>query len=103
MIITGLHFQFAKIYLDKEGIHIWTILIQKTEGGIHIMKLFVRGPEQTNYRRQLNSYPFISISSIKPGDTLYGLNADYHVDRVEYSKSDLIVYATKTQIQERMH
>ena len=89
MIITGLHFQFAKIYLDKEG--------------IHIMKLFVRGPEQIRYRRQSYSYPSTPTSNIKPGDTLYGLNADYHVDRVEYSKSDLIVYATKTQIQERMH
>lgn len=62
------------------------------------MKLFVRGPEQTNYCRQLNSYPFISISSIKLGDTLYGLNVEYYVDKVEYSKSDLTVYVTKTQI-----
>lgn len=74
------------------------MFIQKIKGGIHIMKLFVKGPEQTNYRQQLNSCPFISISSIKPGDTLYGLNVDYHVDKVEYSKSDLTVYATKTQI-----
>lgn len=72
---------------------------QKIEGGIHIMKLFVRGPEQTIYHRQLYSYPAIPTKSgIKPGDTLYGLNVDYYVDKVEYSKSDLAVYATKTQI-----
>lgn len=69
------------------------------------MKLFVRGPEQMRYHRQLNNYPSIlSKSGIKPGDTLYGLNVDYHVDKVEYSKSDLAVYATKTQIfHERMN
>lgn len=72
---------------------------QKIEGGIHIMKLFVRGPEQTRYHRQLNNYPSIlSKSGIKPGDTLYSLSTDYYVNKVEYSKSDLIVYATKTQI-----
>lgn len=63
------------------------------------MKLFVRGPEQMRYRRQSFNYPAIpSKSEIKPGDTLYGLNADYYVDKVEYSKSDLTVYATKAQI-----
>ena len=67
------------------------------------MRLFVKGPAQNDYHRQSFNYPSTPTSNIKPGDTLYGLNADYHVDRVEYSKSDLIVYATKTQIQERMH
>lgn len=62
------------------------------------MRLFVRTPEQTKYRRQSFNYPSTPTSVIKPGDTLYSLNADYHVDKVEYSKSDLAVYATKTQI-----
>ena len=60
------------------------------------MKLFIRGPEQMRYHQQSYNYPSTSISDIKPGDTLYGPNADYHVDRVEYSKSDLTVYATTT-------
>ena len=71
---------------------------QKIEGGLHIMKLFIRGPEQMRYHRQSYSYPSTPTSAIKPGDTLYSLNAEYYVDKVEYSKSDLIVYATKTQI-----
>lgn len=63
------------------------------------MKLFVRTPEQKDYHRQSHNYPAIpSKSEIKPGDTLYSLNADYYVDKVEYSISDLTVYATKTQI-----
>lgn len=62
------------------------------------MKLFVRGPEQMRYHRQLDSYTSIPTSVIKPGDTFHSLSADYHVDRVEYSKSDLAVYATKVQI-----
>lgn len=61
------------------------------------MKLFVRTPERKEYHRQLYSIPSMS-QDIKPGDTLYSLTADYHIDEIEYSKSDLIVYATKTQI-----
>lgn len=61
------------------------------------MKLFVRTPEKNNYQLQLYSLPSIS-PAIKPGDTLYSLTADYHIERVEYNKSELIVYATKTQI-----
>lgn len=62
------------------------------------MKLFVRTPGQKDYHQQLYNFPTIPISGIKPGDTLYSLMADYHIDRVEYSKSDFTVYATKTQI-----
>lgn len=63
------------------------------------MRLFVKGPAQNDYHRQSFNYLAIPAKSeIKPGDTLYSLNADYHVDRVEYSKSDLTVYATKTKI-----
>lgn len=61
------------------------------------MKLFIRTPERKDYHRQLYSIPSMS-QDIKPGDTLYSLTADYHIDEIEYSKSDLIVYATKTQI-----
>lgn len=63
------------------------------------MKLYVRTPEQKDYHRQSYNHPAIpDKSEIKPGDTLYSLSADYYVDKVEYSKSDLTVYATKTQI-----
>lgn len=61
------------------------------------MKLFIRTPERKDYHRQLYRIPSMS-QDIKPGDTLYSLTADYHIDEIEYSKSDLIVYATKTQI-----
>ena len=62
------------------------------------MKLFVRRTDQVEYHRQY-SYPSIPAKSeIKPGDTLYSLWADYHIDKVEYSKTDVTVYATKTQI-----
>lgn len=62
------------------------------------MKLFVRTPGQNDYHRQLYNYPAIPPSEIKPGDTLYSLMADYYIDKVEYDKSELTVYATKTQI-----
>lgn len=61
------------------------------------MKLFVRTPERKDYHRQLYSLPPISPET-KPGDTIYSLTADYHIEKVEYSISELIVYATKTQI-----
>lgn len=61
------------------------------------MKLFVREPRQKEYHQQSHSHPFIP-AEIKPGDTLYSLRADYYVDWAEYGKSDLTVYATKTQI-----
>lgn len=61
------------------------------------MKLFIRTPERKDYQRQLYSLPSI-LPAVKPGDTLYSLTADYHIEKVEYSKSELIVYATKTQI-----
>lgn len=61
------------------------------------MKLFVRTPSQKEYYNQQRCHPCVP-AEIKPGDTLYSLNADYHVDKVEYSKSGLTVYATKTQI-----
>lgn len=62
------------------------------------MKLFVRTPWQKDYHRQLNNYPAIPTFGIKPGDTLYSLRANYHINKVEYDQSELTVYATKTQI-----
>lgn len=63
------------------------------------MKLYVRAPGQEKYHRQSCNYPGLpEKSEVKPGDTLYSLSADYYVDKVEYSKSNLTVYATKTQI-----
>lgn len=61
------------------------------------MNLFVRTPDQKKYHRQSYDYPALPIG-VKPGDTLYTLWADYHVDKIEYRKSDITVYATKTQI-----
>lgn len=64
------------------------------------MKLFIRTPERKNYHRQFYSIPSMP-QDIKPGDTLNSLTADYHIDKIEYSRSKLIVYATKTQISNR--
>lgn len=61
------------------------------------MKLFVRTPERKEYQRQLYSLPPI-LPETKPGDTIYSLTADYHIEKIEYSKSELIVHATKTQV-----
>lgn len=63
------------------------------------MKLYVRAPGQEKYHRQSYNYPGLpGKSEVKPGDTLYSLSSDYYIDKVEYSKSDLTVHATKTQI-----
>lgn len=60
------------------------------------MKLYVREPERKEYHRQLYNCPsLLSKSEIRPGDTLYGLAANYYIDKVEYSISDVTVYATK--------
>ena len=64
------------------------------------MKLFIRTPERKDYHRQFYSIPSMP-QDIKPGDTLNSLTADYHIDKIEYSRSELIVYATKTQISNR--
>lgn len=60
------------------------------------MKLFIRRHGQKEYPYQSHSFPFIG-KEIKPGDILCISRSDYHIDRVEYGKSDLIVYATKIQ------
>ena len=60
------------------------------------MKLYVRESEQKEYHQQLYNCPSVSTKSeIKPGDTLYSLTSSYHVNKVEYSKSNLTVYATR--------
>lgn len=66
------------------------------------MKLYVREPEQKEYHWQLYNCPSVSTKSeIKPGDTLYSLTSSYHVNKVEYSKSNLTVYATKMAFVKR--
>lgn len=63
------------------------------------MKLYVRTLGHEKYYKQSYNHPGLpEKSEIKPGDTLYSLSADYYVDKVEYSKVDVIVYATKSQI-----
>lgn len=61
------------------------------------MKLFVKVHGQNDYHQ--TSYGYLAMPvppGIKPGDILYSLRTEYHVDKVEYSKSDLVVYATKS-------
>lgn len=61
------------------------------------MKLFVKVHGQNDYHQASYRDPVIPVAAgIKPGDVLYSLRTEYHVDKVEYSKSDLVVYATKT-------
>lgn len=61
------------------------------------MELFVKVHGQNDYYQKSYRDPVIPVSAgIKPGDALYSLRTEYHVDKVEYSKSDLVVYATKT-------
>lgn len=61
------------------------------------MKLFVRANGQNDYYQKSCGHLAIPVlPGIKPGDILCSLRTKYHVDKVEYSKSDLVIYATKT-------
>lgn len=64
------------------------------------MKLYVRELPQKQYHYQSYGYPPLhldQVKNIKPGDEWLMLKNIYHVDKVQYSKRELYVYATKTK------
>ena len=62
------------------------------------MKFYVRELLQKQYHYQ-SSNSFQKNITPKPGDVIHSHWSDYHIDKVTYSKSGLIVYATKTELQ----
>lgn len=63
------------------------------------MKFYVRESQQEQYHYQPYDQPRgLSLYQIKPNDTWCSHWADYHIDKVTYSKDELIVYATKTPL-----
>lgn len=63
------------------------------------MKFYIRELPQKQYHYQSSGINLPKNTIPKPGDTYHDHWTDYHIDRVTYSKSELIVYATKTGIQ----
>ena len=62
------------------------------------MKFYTRELPQKQYRESTDIPKLPSKCEIKPNDTWYGHNGDYHIDKVEYTKDELKVYATRTPI-----
>lgn len=61
------------------------------------MNFYVRELPQKQYHYQSYDHPILPKNhEIKPNDEWHGIWADYHIDKVEYSKRELKVYATKT-------
>ena len=61
------------------------------------MKFYVRTLPQKQYHKQMLDKPILpSKREIIPNDTWCSHLANYHIDKVTYSKDELIVYATKT-------
>ena len=63
------------------------------------MKFYVRTLPQKQYHQQMSDKPILpSKCEIRPNDTWCSYFADYHIDKVTYSKEELTVYATKTPL-----
>lgn len=63
------------------------------------MKFYVRTLSQKQYHQQMSDKPVLpSKYEIRPNDTWCSYWADYHIDKVTYSKDELVVYATKTPL-----
>lgn len=64
------------------------------------MKFYVRELPQKQYHYQVSDHPILPVKAkeIKPGDTWCSIWNDYHIDRVEYSKDELRIYATKSKL-----
>lgn len=63
------------------------------------MKFYVRESNREQYHYQSYDQPRVmSQYQIKPNDTWCSHWADYHIDKVTYSKDELCVYATKTPL-----
>lgn len=65
------------------------------------MKFYVRELPQKQYHYQPPEICLPKNTTPKPGDTYHDYWSDYHIDRVTYSKDELVVYATKTGLQKR--
>lgn len=65
------------------------------------MKFYVRELPQKQYRESTEMPILPSKCEFKPNDIWYGHFGDYLIDKVEYSKGDLKVYATKIPIAKR--
>ncbi len=63
------------------------------------MKFYVRELPQKQYHQQMSDKPILpSKCEIKPNDIWCSYWADYHIDKVIYSKDELVIYATKTSL-----
>lgn len=63
------------------------------------MKFYTRELPEKKYSCQKNNIPSEKITmSLIPGDRLCAKQYDYHIDRIEYSKNDFKIYATKTKL-----
>ena len=63
------------------------------------MNFYVRELPQKQYHYQPYDHPILpSKCEIKPNDEWYSIWANYHIDKIEYSKGAFKVYATKTPL-----
>ena len=65
------------------------------------MKFYVRELPQKQYHYQSHDILIIPCKcrGIKPGDKWCTTWNDYHIEKVEYAKDTITVYATKTKLQ----
>lgn len=62
------------------------------------MKFYIRELPQQQY--QSPDHPVLPKNQIpKPGDIWQSHLSDYRIDRVTYSKDELLVFATRTNLQ----